>query len=103
MTISPRPHAVTRGATKNSEIGTTRSPAAEAIRTFAPCTSSAGAVSLAGEALQMFPTMVARLRIATEPTSAAACTRAGYHAATVGSATRSAIVTVRPIRTPLVT
>src|SRR5665811_1754896 len=68
VTISPRAHAVTRGETKKEEIGTERSPLADAIRTAASCTNRGGAESLAGDALQMLPTTVARFRIATEPT-----------------------------------
>ena len=58
--------------TKNASSGTRRSPPGPPRTTTAPWTSSAGAVSAAGEALHRFPTSVARFRIWTEPTTAAA-------------------------------
>ena len=53
-------------------MGTRRSPSGPAHTTRASKTSSAGSVSAAGDALQMLPGSVARLRIWTDPTTAAA-------------------------------
>ena len=58
--------------TKKSSIGIVRVAAGPAATTRAPKTSRAGAVSAAGEALQMLPASVARFRIWTDPTTAAA-------------------------------
>ncbi len=71
-TSSPRASVVTPERTKKSSSGMTRRPPCPTAMTRAPKTSSAGAVSAAGEALQMFPASVARFRIWTEPTYAAA-------------------------------
>jgi hypothetical protein len=57
--------------TKNASSAIRRSPSGPDATTVAPWTSSAGAVSAAGEALQRFPASVARFRICTEPTTAA--------------------------------
>jgi len=54
-------------------------------------------VSAAGEALQTLPARVARFRIWTDPTTAAASARAGKWRRTRSSATRSVITVVAPI------
>ena len=79
VTSSPGPHSVRRGPRKNSSSDAVRSPSRDAMVTRAPCTSSGGAVSAAGEALHEFATRLARLRMATDPTVSAASTSAGYH------------------------
>ena len=54
-------------------------------------------MSAAGDALHTLPASVARLRICTEPTTAAASARAGACRRTSGSAATSVMTVVAPI------
>src|SRR5687768_13443459 len=65
-TISPGRMTVRPGPLKKSASGTVRAPRALTTLTPARYTSSAGAVSAAGDALQILPASVARLRICTD-------------------------------------
>src|SRR5512140_921347 len=97
VTSSPRARVVTPDRTKNPSIGMRRVPAGPTATTRAPWTRSAGAVSAAGEALHTFPARVARLRIWTDPTTAAASARAGYWLRMRSSATMSVITVPAPM------
>ena len=72
VTSSPSRNVVTPERTNQSSIGMRRVPSGPATTTSAPYTSRAGAVSAAGDALQMLPASVARFRICTDPTTSAA-------------------------------
>ena len=74
-----------------------RGPAGPHATTSAPYASSGGAVSAAGEALQMLPARVARLRIWTEPTTAAASASAGKCGGRRASAAMSVMTVSAPI------
>ena len=67
-------------------------------RPRAPYTSSAGAVSAAGDALQMLPARVARFRICTDPTTSAASASAANRVRIVASSAMSVITVPRPDR-----
>ncbi len=99
-TSSLGPSTVCPGPMKNSCSGTRRGPAEPIRLTVAPCTSNTGAVSAAGDALQMFPASVARLRICTDPTDVAASTRAGKCRWMRSSAMMSVSTARAPIRRP---
>ena len=69
---SPGASAVVRMPVMNDSNGSSRSPAADRIRTLAPSAINAGGVSAAGEALQALPPNVAINRICLEPSAPAA-------------------------------
>ena len=97
VTSSAGPSVVTPERTKNASSGIRRSPAGPATTTTAPWTRSAGAVSAAGDALHRFPASVARFRICTEPTTAAASASAATSRRITGCAAISVIVVVAPM------
>ena len=97
VTSSPRSRVVTPERTKRSSSGIRRVPSGPATTTTAPWTRSAGTVSAAGDALHTLPASVARLRICTEPTTAAASAKAGACRRTSGSAATSVMTVVAPI------
>ena len=101
VTSSPRASVVTPDRTKHIVGGDGRTPAGPATTTRAPNTSRAGTVSAAGEALQMFPASVARFRIWTAPTTAAASASAWWSRRIRSSATMSVITASAPIVSPL--
>ncbi len=95
-TISPRLRLVRPGPTRKSSSSTVLSPEALMSLTPAPYTSRGGTVSAAGEALQMLPARVARLRICTDPTTTAASARARKCRCTRPSSTMS-VMTVEAL------
>ena len=97
VTSSPSRNVVTPERTNQSSIGMRRVPAGPATTTSAPYTSRAGAVSAAGDALQMLPASVARFRICTDPTTSAASASAANRVRIVASSAMSVITVPAPI------
>ena len=88
------------GPVKKSSTGTDRSPAGPTIRAVAPSAIRAGAISAEGEPLQMLPTTVARLRIATVAMYAAAWWSIGYFFRTGVDRLSDSMVARAPMRRP---
>src|SRR5215218_1221314 len=99
-TSSPGASVVTPERTKKSSSAIRRVPSGPATTTTARCTRSAGAVSAAGDALHRLPASVARFRIWTEPTTAAASASAARSRRITGCAAISVIVVVAPMTSP---
>jgi hypothetical protein len=98
VTSSSSASVVVRNPVMKSWSGSTRTASAEATCTVAPSAVSAEMVSLAGLAVTMLPTTVARLRSCGEPTSRHACASASASVRHVSFATTSWWVLVAPNR-----